>query len=71
MLDNEISRWYGDFKGTVKVESHGFSDASVSSYGCSIYIRYCYNNYSYTTSLVFLQSRTAPIKTQTIPRLEL
>ena len=34
-------------------------------------IRYCCNDYSYTTSLVFSQSRTAPIKTETIPRLEL
>ena len=69
--DIEISRWYSDFKGAVKVELHGFSDASVSGYGCCIYIRYCYNNYSYTTSLVFSQSRIAPIKIQSIPRLEL
>ena len=55
----------------VEVELHGFSDASVSGYGCCIYIQYCYNNYSYHTSVVFSQSRIAPIKTQTIPRLEL
>ena len=34
--DIEISRWYGDFKGAVKVELHGFADASVSGYGCCI-----------------------------------
>ena len=44
---------------------------SVTGYSCYICIRYCYNNYSYTTSLVFSQSRIAPIKTQTISRLEL
>ena len=27
--DIEINRWYGDFKGAVEVEFHGFSDASV------------------------------------------
>ena len=69
--DLEISRWYGDFKGAVEVELHGFSDASVSSYGFCMYIQYCYNNYSYRKSLVFSQSRIAPIKTQTIPRLDL
>ena len=69
--DIAISRWYDDFKGAAEVELHGFSDASVSCYGCCMYIRYCYNNYSYHTSLVFSQSRIAPIKTQTIPLLEL
>ena len=34
----EISRWYGDFKGAVEVELYGFSYASVSGYGCCIYI---------------------------------
>ena len=69
--DIEVRRWYGDFKGAVEVELHGFAHASASSYGCCIYIRYCYNNYSYHTSLVFSQSRIAPIKSQTNPRLEL
>ena len=69
--DIEISRWYDDFNGVVEVELYGFSDAKVLGYRCCIYIRYCYNNYSYTTSLVFLQSRIASIKTQTIRRLKL
>ena len=30
--DIEISHWYGDFKGAVEVELHGFLDASVSGY---------------------------------------
>ena len=52
MQDIEISCWYGDFNSDAEVVLHGFSDASASSYGCCIYILYCYNNYSYTTSLV-------------------
>ena len=51
--DIEINRWYGDFKGAVEVELHGSLDASVSGYGCCIYITYCYNNYSYHTSRFF------------------
>ena len=66
----EISDLYGDFKGAVEVELHGFSDASLSGYGCCIYIRYCYN-YGYTKSLVFSQSRAPLIKTKTIHRSEL
>ena len=50
---------------------HGFLNASVLGYDCCIYVRYCYNNYSCTTSLVFWQSRITPIKTQDVPRLEL
>ena len=69
--DIEIYRWYGDFKGTVEVALHDFAGASVSGYGCCMYIRYCYNNYSYHTSLVFSQSRIAPIKSQAIPCLKL
>ena len=51
--DIEINRWYGDFKGAAEVELHGFLDASVLGYGCCIYIRYRYNNYSYHTSRFF------------------
>ena len=47
----EINGWYGDFKGDDEVELHGFSAATISGYGCCIYIRYCYS-YSYTESLV-------------------
>ena len=66
----EISDLYGDFKGAVEVELHVFSVASLSGYGCCIYIRYCYN-YGYTKSLVFSQSRAPLIKTKTIHRSEL
>ena len=45
--DIEISRWCGDLKGAAEVVLQGFSDASMSRYSCCIYIRYCYNNYSY------------------------
>ena len=51
--DIEIIRWYGDFKATVEVELHGFSDASMSGYGYCIYIRYCLSTYSYIASSVF------------------
>ena len=71
MQDIKVSCWYGHFKGAIEVELYGFYDASVSGYSCCIYTRYCYNDYSYTKSLVFSKSKIAPIKTQTIPRLEM
>ena len=39
----EISHWYGDFKGAVKVSRMLVYQVTVTAY---IYIRYCYNNYS-------------------------
>ncbi|MCP9259938.1 Integrase core domain containing protein [Dirofilaria immitis] len=45
---------------------HVFTDASTKAYAAAIYVKQ-----SPTTSLIFAKSRVAPIKTMTIPKLEL
>ena len=54
-----------------KCELHCFNDASQSAYGCVVYIR-CLNKMGdIYTCLVASKSRLCPLKSQTIPRLEL
>ena len=53
------------------VELHGFGDASEKGYGACVYLRVPVGNSSFKVSLVASKSRVAPIKTITLPRLEL
>nr|CAH7735528.1 unnamed protein product [Callosobruchus chinensis] len=53
------------------VELHCFSDASQSAYGCCIYIKSIDATGQAVISLVCSKSRVAPLKTLSIPRLEL
>ena len=52
------------------VELHGFSDASTKAYAAAIYARVV-NGDAVQTTLLCAKSRVAPVKTQTVPRLEL
>lgn len=55
----------------VSMELHHFSDASELAYGCCSYLRSvsCYGHVN--VALLFSKCRVAPIKTTSIPRLEL
>lgn len=53
------------------VELHGFGDASEKGYGACVYLRATLEDNSSKVSLVASKSRVAPIKTVTLPRLEL
>ncbi|XP_036142116.1 uncharacterized protein LOC118645350 [Monomorium pharaonis] len=53
-----------------QVELHGFCDASQRGYGACLYIR-SYNSHQVRTRLACAKSRVAPVKSSTIPRLEL
>ncbi|GFX81508.1 integrase catalytic domain-containing protein [Trichonephila clavipes] len=56
---------------TIRIEIHGFSDASERAYAAVVYIK-CFNEAGQSqTRLLCSKSRVAPLKTLTIPRLEL
>ena len=50
---------------------HGFSDASEQAYAAVVYVRSVYCSGNISVSLVASKTRVAPLKRQTIPRLEL
>ncbi|GFU93784.1 integrase catalytic domain-containing protein [Trichonephila clavipes] len=56
---------------TIRIEIHVFSDASERAYAAAVYIK-CFNESGQSqTRLLCSKSRMAPLKTLTIPRLEL
>ncbi|XP_048520633.1 uncharacterized protein LOC125503787, partial [Dendroctonus ponderosae] len=55
----------------VVVELHGFSDASKLAYGACVYLRALDSSDECHISLLCAKTRVAPLKTITIPRLEL
>ena len=51
---------------------HGFSDASEKAYAAVVYLRTVYDDgKTINTSIIASKNRVAPLKKQTIPRLEL
>ncbi|GBN29828.1 hypothetical protein AVEN_129089-1 [Araneus ventricosus] len=55
----------------LKIELHGFADASEKAYGAAIYVRCLNKSGEISTNLLCSKSRIAPLKSVTIPRLEL
>ncbi|GFT64624.1 integrase catalytic domain-containing protein [Trichonephila clavipes] len=73
LTEIKMPRFYlGDIdKEISKCKIHCFSDASKSAYGTILYLRFvtCYNEIE--TSFICSKSRVAPLKSLTLPRLEL
>jgi len=53
------------------IQLHGFSDASATAYGACLYLRVLDTNGKCITNLICSKSRVVPLKTVSIPRLEL
>ena len=68
-----ISRCYTQMSwGNIcSIEIHGFADASQSAYGTCVYLACMYGDGVFKTSLVISRARVAPLKVQSLPKLEL
>ena len=55
----------------VSIQLHGFSDAAEQAYAAVLYLRTLYSDGSITVRLVASKTKVAPLKKQSIPRLEL
>uniref|UniRef100_UPI00143C9E5F uncharacterized protein LOC117165576 n=1 Tax=Bombus vancouverensis nearcticus TaxID=2705178 RepID=UPI00143C9E5F len=58
-------------ESAMEIELHGFCDASEKAYGACAYLRTLTINGRAWTQLLTAKSKVAPLKCQTIPRLEL
>ena len=71
----QVPRCYADYslaQSTVcSYQIHGFSDASERAYAAIVYLRTEFNNGETQVNIVTSKTRVAPMKRQSIPRLEL
>ena len=68
----KLSRRYLTSDETVQsIQLHVFCDASEKAYGCVAYLRFTLKSGTHTCAFVMAKSRLAPLKTITLPRLEL
>jgi len=66
-----IPRWFGTSSSVQGIELHGFSDASQDALGAVLYLRTFHDYADAKVVLLTAKSKVAPVKRQTIPRLEL
>ena len=66
----ELDRCLINEANVESLEIHGFADASVIAFGACVYLRMVTGN-RVVVRLIASKTRIAPLKTQTIPRLEL
>ncbi|KAL0839095.1 hypothetical protein ABMA28_017074 [Loxostege sticticalis] len=66
----ELKRWIGFTDNNVKVELHGFSDASTIAYAAVVYCRVITLD-GITVTIIEAKTRVAPVKQVSLPRLEL
>ncbi|XP_066599915.1 uncharacterized protein [Prorops nasuta] len=65
-----VNCWLGPIS-SARCELHGFADASMRAYAAVIYLRAVNDSGDCWTSLIISKSKVAPVKTVTIPKLEL
>jgi len=67
-----VSRYYfNSEKRLITCQLHGFCDASTRAYAAVIYVRCFYSDGMVDVNIVSSKTRVAPIKGQSVPRLEL
>ncbi|XP_029677181.1 uncharacterized protein LOC115243984 [Formica exsecta] len=66
-----IIRWIGRGSDTSHAEIHGFADASTHAYAACVYIKIISSLGQITTTLLVGKLKVAPLKSLSIPRLEL
>jgi len=71
LAEVKIPRCYFAEEATLTTELHGFSDASEAAYAAVVYLRATYLVHEPTCRLVIAKTKVAPVKTISVPRLEL
>ncbi|XP_011877984.1 PREDICTED: uncharacterized protein LOC105567609 [Vollenhovia emeryi] len=66
-----VTRWTNRDSDAAQCELHGFADASTVAYAAVVYLRVTTPAGETTTTMLAGKSKVAPIKSMTIPRLEL
>ena len=67
----QLPRCYTRAEAPSSIQLHGFADASINAYSAVIYLRATYPTQPPTVQLVISKSKVSPLKTRTIPQLEL
>ena len=66
-----VPRYFTSTSTLICIQIHAFSDASKKAYATAVYLRVEYEDGRVEVRLLSSKTRVAPIKQQTIPRLEL
>lgn len=69
--DIHVPRYVMGTNDVVQTQIHGFSDASTKAYAAALYVRCLHTDGSITVRLLCSKTRLAPLRTQSIARLEL